>query len=155
MSDDKSYLRFENFRWQGVEPISYKDGTPTFQGVTRQNIISRVEGVDFEVRYFECEHEGFTTLEKHEHVHIVIIARGSGKVVIGQRHYNALPLDFFIIPSWMPHQLINAGDEPFGFFCSVNARRDKFCLLSKEEIAALRQNEEISRIIRVPEHYFD
>jgi mannose-6-phosphate isomerase-like protein (cupin superfamily) len=155
MSDEKTYLQFENFRWHGVAPISYKEGTRTFQGVTRQNIISAREGLDFEVRYFECELEGFTTLEKHEHIHIVMIARGTGRIVIGERLCSALPFDFFVIPSWMPHQLINAGHEPFGFFCSVNARRDKFCLLSKEEIAALRRNEEMSAIIRVPEHYFN
>jgi mannose-6-phosphate isomerase-like protein (cupin superfamily) len=155
MSSEQDHLPFENFRWKGVEPIAYKEGIRTFQGVTRQNIISREAGVDFEVRYFECESEGFTTLEKHEHVHVVMIARGSGNVVIGNRFFGALPFDFFVIPSWMPHQLINAGDEPFGFFCSVNARRDTFCLLRKEEIAALRVNEELSKIIRIPEHYFD
>ena len=78
------YRAFHDFRWEGVNKIAYKNqGTGnTFYNVDRQNIISSADCVDFDVRYFECGPKGFTTLEKHEHVNIVMIARGSGSVII-------------------------------------------------------------------------
>jgi mannose-6-phosphate isomerase-like protein (cupin superfamily) len=147
---------FHDFSWEGVKKIGYKGQTSgdTFYKVDRQNIISGTDGVNFDVRYFECGQGGFTTLEKHEHVHIVMIARGQGRVIVRDRIYEALPNDFFVIPSWAPHQLVNAGSEPFAFFCSVNARRDKFVLLSREEIRELVKNPKLAEWLKVPDSYF-
>jgi len=147
---------FHDFRWEGVEKVGYKGQTSgdTFYNVDRQNIISEADGVNFDVRYFECGQGGFTTLEKHEHVHIVMIARGQGRVIIRGHVYEARPNDFFVIPSWAPHQLVNAGEEPFAFFCSVNARRDKFVLLSREEIGELVKNPKLAEWVKVPGGYF-
>lgn len=153
------HLRFDDFNWDEIPVIDYKkanEGTKskvTFHNITRQNIITKEDDVDFEVRLFECGPEGFSTLEKHRHVHIVMIARGSGKVIIGENIYDARPFDYFIIPAWQPHQLINTGKGPFSFFCTVNAKRDAFKLLSKEEIELLRKNKEIDRWIRLTEDY--
>ena len=41
---------------------------------------------------------------------------------------------------WEPHQFINAGDEPFGFFCIVTAFRDVSQELSAEELARLESS---------------
>jgi quercetin dioxygenase-like cupin family protein len=153
----RSRLQFRQFNWDTVSKVAYKrqDGSQTFFRVERQNIISSDDGVDFDVRYFECGSGGYTTLEKHQHTHIVMIARGLGRVIIGENVYDAEPFDFFIIPEWQPHQLMNAGEEPFGFFCTVNARRDRFTLLSREETEKLRQHKEIMDAIKIPEGYFN
>ena len=153
------HLKFNNYRWDTVPLINYKEvsiksGTNvTFNNITRQNIITINDGVDFEVRLFECGPDGFSTLEKHQHTHIVMIARGTGKVIIGENIYDARPLDYFIIPEWHPHQLINAGKEPFAFFCTVNAKRDSFKLLSNKEIEQLRKNKDIEKWIQITEEY--
>jgi quercetin dioxygenase-like cupin family protein len=36
-----------------------------------------------------------------------------------------------------PHQLINAGNEPFGFLCLVSRERDRPQPLDKEELSTL------------------
>ncbi len=155
----KHHLKFNNFRWDTIPLIDYKNTEDkanvkvTFNNITRQNIITKEDGVEFEVRLFECGPDGFSTLEKHQHVHIVMIARGQGKAIIGESIYDAKPFDFFIIPEWSPHQLINTGKEPFAFFCTVNAKRDNFKLLSNEEIKQLRKNEDIDKWVRITEGY--
>ncbi len=155
----KNHLKFDNYRWDSVPLIDYKeaggksDKMVTFHNITRQNIITKKDGVGFEVRLFECGPDGFSTLEKHEHAHIVMIARGNGKVIIGADIYDAKPLDYFIIPEWNPHQLINTAKEPFAFFCTVNAVRDNFKLLSMEEIGQLRKNKDIDKWIKITEGY--
>ena len=155
----KTYLKFDNFRWDTIPLIDYKEtggksGTQvTFKNISRQNIITKEDGTSFEVRLFECGPEGFSTLEKHQHTHIVMIARGEGKIIIGDGIYDAKPFDFFIIPEWHPHQLINIKEEPFSFFCTVNAQRDSFKLLSIEEISRLRENKEIAKWIKITEDY--
>ena len=156
MRNERHKIKFNGFKWETVPKIAYKeqDGNTTFCHVDRQNIISSKDGVDFDVRYFECGRGGYTTLEKHQHTHIVMVARGHGKVIIGDNIYNADPFDYFVIPEWHPHQLINTQDVPFGFFCSVNSKRDKFVLLTKEETGRLMENKEIKDNIKISEDYF-
>jgi len=152
----REHIQFKQYGWDAVSRVAYKhqDECQTFYRVERQNIISSDDGVEFDVRYFECGSDGYTTLEKHQHTHIVMIARGHGRVIIGQNVYAAEPFDFFIIPEWHPHQLINAGEEPFGFFCTVNAQRDRFKLLPQEETERLKHNKGIKDVIKIPEGYF-
>ena len=68
----------------------------------------------------------------------MIIARGEGILVIDGEVKKVSPMDAFIIPGGSAHQLLNAGDGPFGFFCMVNADRDQYKLLTSEEISALK-----------------
>ena len=150
--------KFNNFVWDGIDKIDYKpsgEGPVTFNETTRQNLVEDESNTDFHLRYFECAIGGFSTLEKHEHVHVVVIARGKGKVIVNDQIYDVEPMDLINIPQHAFHQLINTGDEPFGFFCTVDAKRDKFQILTQEEIDQLKQNLEIEKYIRVPDKYFD
>ena len=148
-----------DFIWEGIDRIDYKPaeggGSNSFLDVFRQNLMVHDEEIDFDIRYFECGPGGFSTLEKHKHVHAVIIVRGAGKVIIGNTVISPKPFDLIKIPSWTAHQLVNTGDEPFGFFCTVNGIRDKFTLLSRLEIEELKQDPELKTAIRVPEEYFN
>lgn len=113
------FFEFNDFVWSGVTKIDCKpqDNNPlTFNDTTRQNLVENGFGTNFHLRYFECKIGGFTTLEKHEHVHVIIIARGKGKVIVDDHIYNVKPMDLIIIPNNAAHQLINIGEEPFGFF---------------------------------------
>lgn len=117
------------FRWDGVllepyKPGSHRDGQ--FRGASRQVLIGRNdESVRFHVRYFELAPGGFTTLERHRHSHVVIGIRGRGRVRMGDRHYTIGRLDTVYISPGQPHQLAAAGRGAFGFFCIVDARRDR------------------------------
>ena len=74
-----------DFAWEGVARLPYKeaDGVP-FKAISRQTLFSdtRLSG---ELRYFEIEPGGFSTLERHAHMHGVMILRGGGQCLIGAR----------------------------------------------------------------------
>jgi ribulose-bisphosphate carboxylase large chain len=118
-----------NFRWTQTELEPYKVSAHTggeFRGASRQVLIGKQgEQVNFHVRYFELEAGGFTSLERHHHSHVVIGANGRGKVRVGDKTYTLRPFDTIFIGPDQPHQLRASGAENFGFFCIVNARRDK------------------------------
>ena len=134
------------FRWEGVAPREYKDdpGTPrgmAWQGLSRYTLVRAPEaGVTFEVRYFEIAPGGYSSLEKHAHVHVVFAARGRGKALIGDQVIELNPLDLVQTPPFAPHRWINPHDEPFGFICTVEGERDRPQPLDDAEWEALRAN---------------
>ena len=70
----------DGFRWEGVELLAYKEeGSAPFKAITRQVLFQRPE-LQCELRYFEMQPGGHSTLERHEHVHAVMIFRGRGTV---------------------------------------------------------------------------
>jgi quercetin dioxygenase-like cupin family protein len=79
------------------------------------------------VRYFEVEPGGFTTWEKHEHEHVVIVQRGRGHAVVGTQAHAVGPGDIVYVSPSDPHQFRCPAKaaEPFGFLCLVNAERDR------------------------------
>ena len=68
---------------------------------------------------------GYTSREKHVHTHIVIGARGVGKLVLGNQSHELKVNDTAYIGPLQVHQLRNEGSEPFGFFCIVDHVRDR------------------------------
>ncbi len=115
------------FRWAGVEPTAYKD-SGDFREVTRRVFVGeKGEPTAFHVRYFEVAPGGFTTLERHEHAHCVVVMRGSGEVVLDCRTHPMSFGDVLYVAPWESHQLRNpvSAAEPFGFLCIVDARRDR------------------------------
>ena len=67
--------------------------------VTRQ-ILASAPDLNGELRYFEVAPGGWTTLERHQHVHAVTILRGAGRALVGETVYEVGPLDLFTVPSW-------------------------------------------------------
>ena len=118
-----------NFRWENVGLEPYKTSARQggeFRGASRQVLIgNNGEPVKFHVRYFELEPGGFTSLERHRHCHVVIGARGRGRVRVDRTRYLVGPMDIIYIAPNEPHQLSTAGRGKFGFFCIVDAGRDK------------------------------
>ncbi len=117
------------YRWDhvGLEPykISAHAGGE-FAGASRQVLVGkRGERVGFHLRYFELESGGYTSLERHRHCHVVIGVRGRGLVRVGEEDYLLKPMDTIYIGPDQPHQLRAAGRSRFGFFCIVDARRDR------------------------------
>jgi quercetin dioxygenase-like cupin family protein len=129
----------EGFRWDGVEMLAYKEeGTAPFKAITRQVLFQRPE-LGCELRYFEMQPGGHSTLERHAHAHAVMIFRGRGTCLAGHELREAAALDLVFIPPMTWHQFRATKGEPFGFLCMVNATRDKPQLPNEEELAALKQ----------------
>ena len=118
-----------SFRWNGIELEPYKLAAHRggeFRGASRQVLIGKLgEQVKFHVRYFELEASGFTSLERHHHAHVVIGVRGRGSVQVANRKFELGPMDMIYIAPDQAHQLRASGREPFGFFCIVDAKRDR------------------------------
>jgi quercetin dioxygenase-like cupin family protein len=100
-----------------------------------------------ELRYFEVAPGGYTTLERHEHAHAVVIERGRGSCLIGDRVYDVAEHDLVHIPSLTWHQFRAAGEAPLGFLCLVNADRDRPQLPEPDDIARLRETPEVAAFI--------
>src|SRR5580692_2079066 len=128
MSDDHPpSLRVaeQDFRWADVTLRQYKDeDAAPFKTVSRQVLFSdpKLAG---ELRYFEVAPGGYSTLERHDHMHAVMILRGEGEVLVGGRVHKIRPHDLVTIEPWAWHQFRPARGETLGFLCMVNADRDR------------------------------
>jgi len=135
-------------RWQGVEVMAYKqDDAAPFRAVTRQVLFADPE-LACEWRYFEVAADGYSTLERHAHVHAVMIHRGRGQCLVGRTISDVAVGDLVFIPPLTWHQFrANAGDV-LGFLCLVNAARDRPQLPGPQDLAALGQDDAVARFIR-------
>lgn len=113
-------------RWQGVRDEPYKTEEGGWSNIIRRVLVgARGESARFHVRYFEIGPAGRSSLECHRHEHVVICVRGKGIVHIGKRKRTMQYLDTVYIAPDVAHQLMNPYDEPFGFICIVNSKRDR------------------------------
>lgn len=137
------------FRWEGVEERAYKQepGVP-YRDVTRQ-VLFDDPALSCQLRYFEVAPGGYTTLERHEHVHAVVIQRGRGRVLVGGTIFAVAPFDLVRVPPRTWHQFHAAVDAPLGFLCVVNHVRDRPELPDGAALAALRADPAIAAFIRV------
>ena len=109
-----------------------------WQGLTRLTLVTPADApVGFEVRYFEIAPGGWSSLEKHRHVHVVTAIRGHGIALVGDEVVELVAFDVVQTPPYAPHRWMNAGDEPFGFLCTVDGERDRPRAVSDAEWDAL------------------
>jgi mannose-6-phosphate isomerase-like protein (cupin superfamily) len=132
-------------RWDQVELMAYKqDDTVPYRDVTRQVLFADPQ-LGCEWRYFEVAEGGYSTLERHQHVHAVMIHRGRGQCLVGSTISDVAVGDLVFIPQLAWHQFrANAGDV-LGFLCLVNAERDRPQLPGPDDLEALRQDAAIAR----------
>lgn len=136
-----------NYKWEGVDTLVYKqDGSP-FKDVTRQVLYDGAYDIPCQFRYFECLPGGYSTLEYHDHTHMVMIQRGKGQLLLGDEVFDVKSGDFIEIPGNTIHQFrANKGDY-IGFLCLVNKERDKVKLLSQEQMEKLQHNLKIKAFL--------
>lgn len=137
----------EDFRWDGVEVLTYKaEADAGFKAITRQ-VLLEDGGLACELRYFEMAAGGYSSLERHQHVHGVMILRGRGHVLIGDRVRAFGPRDLVTIPANTWHQFRATQGEAFGFLCMVNCERDRPQLPSPADVDMLRKTPEIAAFL--------
>jgi quercetin dioxygenase-like cupin family protein len=138
---------FANYRWDNVPFLPYKEeGTAPFKSITRQVLFHDPE-LRCELRYFEVAPGGYSTLERHQHVHAVMILRGAAEVLVGSEVKPVKTFDLVHIPPMTWHQFRTRGDEQMGFLCMVNAERDRPQLPDEEDLRRLRSDPRVAAFL--------
>ncbi len=126
--DRSRVLRHDGAGWDAVRELPYRDGgsadVASFHGITRR-VLASPEAAAFEVRYFELDPGGHSSLERHTHVHVVVCFRGRGRVRLGEEVHEVGYGDVVYVAPDEPHQFLNPYGEPFGFLCIVDRERDR------------------------------
>lgn len=128
MSERSKVVKFSDYRWEQVPLEDYKTGGKHFKDVTRQTLLGEGSGegaLHFVTRYFEIQPGGYSTLERHEHPHSVVVLRGRGSVLLGDEAYDLRPYDCVYCAPRSAHQFRAASDQPLGFLCAVDRIRDR------------------------------
>ena len=135
-------------RWSGVEVMHYKqEGSAPFRDVSRQVLFGDAL-LNCQLRYFEVQPGGHTTLERHQHMHAVLVLRGRGQALVGGRVLDLAEHDLVSVAPLTWHQFRAGTDAPLGFLCMVNAERDRPQLPTEAELAALAAQPQIAAFLR-------
>jgi quercetin dioxygenase-like cupin family protein len=151
--DDKPLEAFrafaENYRWDDVPMLAYKEeGAAPFKSITRQVLFQNPE-LRCELRYFEVAPGGYSTLERHQHTHGVMILRGAADVLVGSAIKPVKTFDLIHIPPMTWHQFRTTGNAPMGFLCMVNVERDRPQLPTAQELETLKADPAIAAFLPV------
>jgi quercetin dioxygenase-like cupin family protein len=141
--------RFQKeFNWENVPVLAYKEDGGRFKSITRRILFEGNEQLQAQLRYFEIDIDGHSTLECHNHLHVVCIMRGIGEALVGSEIVTLSPFDIVEIPSGTWHQFRATKDQPFGFLCLVNSERDRPQQPNATELAELKTNPHIADFMR-------
>jgi quercetin dioxygenase-like cupin family protein len=135
-------------RWDSVPVLRYKEDGNTFKDVTRQVLYEGSPGLPCQVRYFEVAAGGHSTLERHEHVHVVFVVRGEGGVLVGTEVHRVSERDVVIVPGMSWHQFRADRHMPLGFLCVVSAERDRPRLPTADELHELGRDPGVKSFVR-------
>ncbi len=110
---------------------------PGWARVVRRELVGRLgpDPCDFHLRHFEVGPGGFSSFEKHRHIHAIIAESGRGEVWLDGKWESISPGDVVYVGPNTPHQLrcpTEAADA-FGFFCIVDAVRDRPVVLDERD----------------------
>jgi len=129
--------RAGDYRWDAVELLRYKEeGSAPFKDITRQVLFAPSDQAT-ELRYFEIAPGGYSTLERHQHTHAVLILRGRGTVRIGTETQPIGERDLVTVDPLVWHQFHAAPDSALGFLCLVSKERDRPQLPDADEPAGV------------------
>jgi quercetin dioxygenase-like cupin family protein len=125
--------------WADIEPRSYKredDGLARFRDVTRHTLLGAgpagEAGLGFELRYFEVAPAGYSSLERHEHGHAVVIVKGKGAVRLGEITEPVSALDVVYVAPHDVHRFSADAGEALGFLCVVDRVRDRPAVVDED-----------------------
>ena len=148
LPDKRGVTRFKDgYRWENVDLLVYKnEGDAPFEGITRQ-VLHHDSNLACELRFFDIEAGGYSTLERHEHVHGVMILHGEGECLVGDEVRRVSQNDLVTIPPMTWHQFRANAGRPLGFLCMVNVDRDRPQLPTDTDLAILRANPKIASFL--------
>jgi quercetin dioxygenase-like cupin family protein len=138
----------EPFRWEGIAVSPYKKSGTRFSGITRQLVFEGGNGLACELRYFEIEPGGYSSLERHRHAHAIMVIRGTGGALVGDLVVQLATHDLVRVPPLTWHQFRANDGVPLGFLCMVDCERDVPEQPDEADLAALRGNPDIAAFIR-------
>src|SRR3990167_4914519 len=148
MSGGSRIVRNDGFSWPQIAQREYKTDHSPYRDITRRTLIGEGPGedaLDALVRYFEVQPGGYSTLERHQHPHAVVIIRGHGAVILGDRVEQIATFDCVYVAPQCFHQFHATGDEPLGFLCVVSRERDRPLLPTAQELEQLRAVQAVAR----------
>ncbi len=149
MSQKNHIAQIAPYRWENVPVLAYKeDGGAHFKSITRQVLFGDVDTEGAQLRYFEIAPGGHSTLERHEHVHSVMVLRGRGHALVGDEIHTLGANDLVRVPARTWHQFRATSEEPLGFLCLVRSERDKPQRPTAGELAALRADGRLGSFVR-------
>lgn len=137
------------FRWESVPVLAYKEVGGPFKDITRQVLFDGDSDLPCQWRYFEIAPGGHSTLERHEHRHVVMVIRGAGRALVEDRVIGLALFDVVRIGPLTWHQFRATESEPLGFLCVVNVERDRPQLPDESDLVALRRIPGVAEFIRV------
>jgi mannose-6-phosphate isomerase-like protein (cupin superfamily) len=139
----------DTYTWEGVDIHPYKEDGTHFKSIHRQTLFKGGDDLDVEFRYFEIQDGGHSTLERHNHSHLVMIIQGGGEVLVGDTVTPIGMHDLVRIPPMTWHQFrANKGDK-MGFLCVVATERDRPQRPGPAELEELNSNATVAEFIRV------
>ena len=138
-----------SFHWDETAILAYKQaGVAPFRDVTRQ-VLFDDPALGCQLRYFEVAAGGHSTLERHVHMHAVMVVRGHGHCLVGDQVHRLALHDLIQVPPLAWHQFRADGDEALGFLCMVNSARDRPQLPGPTDLDSLRAQPQVAAFIRV------
>jgi len=139
----------DDFRWDGVPVLDYKEDGTHFKAISRQVLFAGGPKLGAELRYFEIAPGGHSTLERHDHIHSVMIIRGGGHCLVGDAIHPLRTNDLVYVPTMTWHQFRATGDQPLGFLCLVNVERDRPERPDDRAVAQLQALPQVGEFIRL------
>lgn len=118
----------EQFHWDSVPRREYKTTGTGFRDIVRYELLGSTDdeqALNAQTRYFEVAAGGYSSLERHKHPHSVVVLRGSGSVILGNRCEPVKAHDVVYIAPMTVHQFLADNDECLGFLCVVDKMRDR------------------------------
>jgi quercetin dioxygenase-like cupin family protein len=85
----------------------------------RYLVLEEFGAPNFELRYFEVQKGGKTSIDEHPYEHEVFILKGRGKLLLNEEEYPLRPNDAILIEPNEKHRLVQEGEGPLGFLCIV------------------------------------
>jgi mannose-6-phosphate isomerase-like protein (cupin superfamily) len=138
-----------DFTWTGVDVLPYKEDGNIFRNVTRQKLFAGAFDLPVELRYFEVGVDGHSTLERHEHAHLVVVIRGSGQVLVGDQISDIQLHDVVHVPPLTWHQFRATKGDDLGFLCVVNQERDRPQRPGEQTLAETGLPEHVHSFVRL------
>lgn len=135
MSNHSKVIKSDQFQWEGIEKKEYKTDTNNYKDIHRFSLLGEeISELNFQTRYFEIKPGGFSSLEKHQHPHSVVIIRGAGCVVLDNEIHPIKVHDVIYIAPETIHQFHADRSEELGFICVVDRERDRPVIPDDEAI---------------------